>query len=68
MDNLFGIGEAVERDSWVVAQVEHGIAPQMIGEALLAVDRDGAKSIVPRKAKDCRTWPHRFGLHSPASH
>ena len=43
MDNLFGVDEAVERDSRIVAQVDHGIAPQIV--TLLAVDRDGAKDM-----------------------
>jgi hypothetical protein len=42
VDNLLGIDEAVERDSRIVAQVDHGVTPPIV-EALLAVDRDGAK-------------------------
>ena len=50
MDNLFGVGDTVERDSRIVAQVDHGVAPQIV-EAFLAMDCDGAKGITFEKPK-----------------
>ena len=54
MDHLFGLGGAVQRDPRIVAQTNHGIAPQMIGKNFLAVDRDSTKGITfeePKMAK-----------------
>ena len=45
VDNLFGVGDAVEWDSRMVAQFDNGIAPLIIGVPLRAVDRDSAKGI-----------------------
>ena len=50
MDNLFGVGDAVKRNSRIVAQVDHRVAPQVV-KAFLAMDRDGAKSITFEKPK-----------------
>src|SRR5262249_57244536 len=50
VDNLFGIGDTVERDSRIVAQVDHGLALQVV-EGFLAMNRDGAKSITFEEPK-----------------
>jgi hypothetical protein len=43
VDNLFVFGDAIQRDSWVVAQIDHRIALQKFLVAFLALDRDGAE-------------------------
>src|SRR5262249_25272731 len=40
VNNLFGVGDAMEWDSWILAQIDHGIAPQIIAVAFLALDCD----------------------------
>src|SRR5262249_10858851 len=39
VDDLFGLGNAIKRDSGIIAQVKHRIAPPRIDVALLTVDR-----------------------------
>ena len=41
MDNLFGFGETVEWDCRMVAQVDHRVAPPIIGVALFVLGRGG---------------------------
>jgi hypothetical protein len=41
--NLLGLDDPIEGDPRIFAQVDHGIATQIIVVAFLAVDRDGAK-------------------------
>src|SRR5262249_56241836 len=43
MDKLFGLGDTIERDSGVIAQVHYRITPPKIDVAFLAVDRDSAE-------------------------
>ena len=43
VNRLPGLSEAVERDSRIVSQVDHGPAPQNIGVAFLALNRDSTK-------------------------
>src|SRR5262249_38757327 len=43
VDNLLGHGNAFERNSWIIAEVHHGIAKPRIGVTFRAMDRDRAK-------------------------
>src|SRR6516164_5175205 len=43
VDYLFCAGDAVERDSWIFAQIDHPIAPQIIIVAFIALDCDRAE-------------------------
>jgi hypothetical protein len=44
VDNLFGVGEAVKRESWIFAQVDCRItSPRLDVTLVTAVDRYGAK-------------------------
>src|SRR5262245_49679807 len=40
VDNLFSTGDAIKRNSRIIAQVKYGITPPGIGVSLLAMDRD----------------------------
>ena len=52
VDDLFAFGDAIERDSWVVAQIDHRIALQKFFVAFLALNCDGAEGITFEEQKE----------------
>ena len=52
MDDLFVFCDAIERDSWVVAQIDHRIPLQKFFVAFLALDCDGAEGITFEEQKE----------------
>jgi hypothetical protein len=52
VDDLSVFGDAIERDSWVVAQIDHRIPLQKYFVAFLALDRDYTEGITFKEQKD----------------
>ena len=67
VEDLFGLGDAIERSARLIAHDDCWFSPEPVGVAELAVYRHRAKVVSLSQEENAELWLRIDASHSPAS-